>query len=70
MCVAVPGKVVAVNGIKATVDFKGNLVEAMSGLVSVKLGDYVLVHAGCILQVLSDEDGDMLTELFEEISEL
>jgi hydrogenase expression/formation protein HypC len=70
MCVAMPGKVVEVHGTKATVDFNGNTVEAQAGLVSIKSGDYVLVHAGCILQVLSQEDSDMLTELFEEIENI
>ena len=70
MCVALPGKVLAVNGTSATVDFSGNTVEAQAGLVSVKPGDYVLVHAGCILQVLSEEEGDMLADLFKEIEEL
>ena len=67
MCVAMPGKVIAVNGKTATVDFTGNAIEAHSGLVSVQTGDYVLVHAGCILQVLSPEEGDILTSLFEEM---
>jgi hydrogenase expression/formation protein HypC len=67
MCVALPGKVLEVNGTTATVDFSGNTVQAQAGLVQVKPGDYVLVHAGCILQVLSKEDNDMLQELFEEV---
>lgn len=70
MCVALPGKVVDVNGTKATVDFSGNTVRAEAGLVNVHPGDYVLVHAGCILQVLSKEEGDSLTELFAELEEL
>ncbi len=70
MCVAMPGKVLAVHGTIATVDFNGNTVEAQAGLVSIKSGDYVLVHAGCILQVLTKEDSDMLTELFEEIENI
>lgn len=70
MCVALPGKVTAVDGRKATVDFSGNTVEAEAGLVSVHPGDYVLVHAGCILQVLSKEESDSITELFEELEEV
>jgi len=70
MCVAMPGKVLAVHGTIATVDFNGNTVEAQAGLVSIKPGDYVLVHAGCILQVLTKEDSDMLTELFAEIENI
>lgn len=67
MCVALPGKVLDVNGTIATVDFSGNTVKVQAGLVNTKPGDYVLVHAGCILQVLSKQDNDMLVELFEEI---
>jgi hydrogenase expression/formation protein HypC len=62
-----PGKVVSVVGTRAIVDFSGNTVPAEAGLVDVKPGDYVLVHAGCILQVLSKFDHDTLVELFEEI---
>ncbi len=70
MCVAMPGKVVSVNGTKAEVDFSGNLVHAEAGLVKIKPGDYVLVHAGCILQVMSEEEGKNLQDLFEELESL
>lgn len=70
MCVAMPGKVVSVEGTKAEVDFSGNLVRAEAGLVQVKPGDYVLVHAGCILQVISEQDRNSLMDLFEEIESL
>ncbi len=70
MCVAMPGKVVRVNGTKAEVDFSGNLVRAEAGLVKVKPGDYVLVHAGCILQVMSEEEGTSLMDLFAELESL
>ena len=70
MCVAMPGRVVSVQGTKAEVDFSGNLVRAEAGLVKVKPGDYVLVHAGCILQVMTEEDSNSLRDLFEEIESL
>lgn len=70
MCVAMPGKVIALDGTIAEVDFSGNRVRAQAGLVSVKPGDYVLVHAGCILQVVSQQEHDDLAELFEEIEAL
>ncbi len=69
MCVALPGTVVKVNGRTATVDFRGNTVEAEAGLVKIKPGDKVLVHAGCILQVLAEEEGRELEELFRELEE-
>ncbi len=67
MCVAIPAKVLSVEKGKAIVEYKGNTVSASTGLVQVKPGDSVLVHAGCILQVLSDFDRDMLLELLEEM---
>lgn len=70
MCVALPGRVLRVNDSKAVIDFQGNLVTAEAGLVKVKPGDRVLVHAGCILQVLSEEEGDRMQELFDELEEV
>ena len=70
MCVATSGKVVSVNGTNATVDFNGNTIEVRAGLVQVKPGDYVLVHAGFILQKLNQAEHDSLQDLFKEIEGL
>ena len=69
MCVALPGKVIEIYEKDALVDFSGNRVRAISGLVPVTVGDYVLVHAGCILQKLSAGEAQDLMELFEELEE-
>lgn len=65
MCIAMPGTVLSVDETIATVDFSGNILRAQAGLLTVKPGDAVLVHAGCIIQVLSDFDRDMLLEVIE-----
>lgn len=70
MCVALPGRVMKIEGTTATVDFQGNIVRAEAGLVHVKENDLVLVHAGCILQVMSEEEGRMMQELFAELEEV
>ena len=70
MCVALPGRVTEINGTRATVDFSGNLVEAEAGLVKIKIGDRALVHAGCIIQKMSDEEADEIEELFKEIEDI
>jgi len=70
MCVAMPGKVISVEGTKAIVDFSGNRIEAQAGLVKVKPGDSVLVHAGCILQILAKEEADSLTDLMAELQNI
>ncbi len=70
MCVALPGKVIKMDGTKATVDFNGNIVNAEAGLVNVKIGDNVLVHAGGIIQTMDDKMADEMNELFNEIEGL
>jgi len=67
MCVAMPSEVVKMNNTKATVNFSGNLIEVEAGLVKVKIGDFVLVHAGCVIQIISEFDKDMLLDLISEI---
>ncbi|MDD6351754.1 MAG: HypC/HybG/HupF family hydrogenase formation chaperone [Lachnospiraceae bacterium] len=66
MCVALPGKVIQVmsKDRKAKVDFNGNTVDARTGFVEIKPGDYVLVHAGCILQKMTKDEAEEMTELF------
>lgn len=70
MCVAIPGKVIKLDGTRATVDFSGNIVQAEAGLVNVNIGDRVLVHAGCIIQTMDEDMADELEELFKEIEDL
>ncbi|MCD8341930.1 MAG: HypC/HybG/HupF family hydrogenase formation chaperone [Clostridiales bacterium] len=70
MCVALPGRVTAVEGRIATVDFSGNIVRAQAGLVPVKVGDWVLVHAGCILQTVGSSEAEELVDIFREVEQL
>lgn len=65
MCVALPGKVIEIKGRDAVVDFNGNQVTARAGLVDVKEGDYVLVHAGCVIQKVTQQDMEDLKNLNE-----
>ena len=47
MCLAVPARIVGLNGTTATISVDGALREVDVSLVEeVRLGDYVLVHAG------------------------
>lgn len=57
MCLAIPAKVKSIEGDNAQVDFgEGVLREVNIMLVDVKADDYVLVHAGYAIQVLSEEE--------------
>lgn len=63
MCVAVPGEVKNIKDGIAEVDFSGNTVTARCGLVPVKVGDYVLVHAGCVIQTMKKTEAEEIAEL-------
>ena len=59
-----------VSGDTATIDYSGNKVKAKTGIVDVKPGDYALVHAGLVIQVLPENEAKYMTELFKELEEL
>ncbi len=68
MCVAKLGKVVKTGEKRALVDFDGLKMEVRSGLVDIKPGDNVLVHAGIIIQTVKDEEAREMKELEELMS--
>jgi len=67
MCVAVPGKVIESNGFSGKVDFKGNIVDVNLALVDAGIGDYVLVHAGCAIEVIKEDLAQEILDLFNEL---
>ena len=70
MCLAIPAKVMSVEGSKANVDFgQGVLREVNVSLVEAKVGEYVLVHAGYAIQVLEEKDALETLSLWNEILE-
>jgi len=70
MCLAIPAKVVTIKEDKARVDFgEGVLREVDVALVSVKVGDYVLVHAGYAIQVLDEKEALETLQLWNELLE-
>ena len=64
MCVAYPGRVISIEDRTAKVDFRGNIVDVNIGIVDVKPEDYVLVHAGIAIEVMSKEKADEILEIF------
>ena len=70
MCIAIPGRVTEIKGDTAAVDFNGNLVSVNTGLVEPKVGQYVLVHAGCAIEVMEKDKAQEIIDLFADIDEL
>jgi len=70
MCLAIPAKVLKINGDKAQVDFGGGVLrEVKIVLVDAKVGNYVLVHAGYAIEILNEEEAQETLRLWNEILE-
>jgi hydrogenase expression/formation protein HypC len=69
MCIAIPGKVVAIEENMAQVDFSGNRTSVNIGLVEPEIGQYVLVHAGCAIEVMEQDKAEELIALFADLEE-
>jgi hydrogenase expression/formation protein HypC len=70
MCLAIPAKIISIQGDNAQVDFgEGVLREVNIALVDAKVGEYVLVHAGYAIQVLSEKEAQETLRLWNEILE-
>ena len=68
MCLAIPAKVVEINGDTAKVDFgAGTMREVNISLVEAKVGEYVIVHAGYAIEVLDRKAAEETLALWNEI---
>ena len=70
MCLAIPGKITKISSDKkhALVDYgEGTKRKANISLVDVKIGDYVLVHAGFAIEVLNKKEARETIALFREM---
>jgi hydrogenase expression/formation protein HypC len=70
MCLAIPAKVIKMKGVIGEVEIGGVIREAGFQLLEkVKLGDYVLLHAGFAIQKLDQEEARQTLSLLEEIGQ-
>ena len=71
MCLGLPAKVVSIDGNSGNVEMMGVTIKVSIELLdNVQVGDYVLVHAGCAIQVLDEEEALRTIDIFNEIKEL
>lgn len=72
MCLAIPGKVVAItdeNGLKmGTVDINGSLTKACLEYVpEIQTGQYTIVHAGFALKIIDEDEAAESLKLWDEL---
>jgi hydrogenase expression/formation protein HypC len=71
MCLAIPGKIVSIEGDdplvrQGRVEFGGVIIEVSLACVpEAEVGDYVLVHAGFALNVVDEEQARLTLEFLQ-----
>lgn len=74
MCLGVPGKIIELyessNMLMGRIDFGGIYRDACLAYVpEAKIGDYVLIHVGFALNLLSQEEAEETLSLLKEIAD-
>ena len=70
MCLAIPMKVIELDGPEGKVESGGVVYNANFTLIpDVMTGDYVLIHAGFAIEKLDEHEAQKTIDLFKEIYE-
>jgi hydrogenase expression/formation protein HypC len=68
MCLAIPAKVLSLQGEMAQVDFGGGVHRDVNvTLVDVHVGEYVLVHTGYAIEVLDPKAAQETLQLWRDL---
>ena len=70
MCLAIPARIIELEGDNAVVDAMGNRWRAKTTLLAeAKLGDLVLIHAGFAISLVDEEEAKKTWQLIAEIND-
>ena len=70
MCLAIPARIVELDGVNAVADAMGNRFSAKTTLLpEAKLGDLILVHAGFAIALVDEAEAKETWQLLAEISD-
>ena len=67
MCLAVPGKVIEIEGSIGIVDFNGVKREVRLDLVDAKIGDYVIAHTGFAIEKMDEKDALESLDIWKQL---
>lgn len=71
MCLAVPARLIKINGQIGTIEIEGVQRNCSLALVpDAQLEDWILVHAGFAVQIVDEEEAKATMEIFKELEEL
>ncbi|MCD6594614.1 HypC/HybG/HupF family hydrogenase formation chaperone [bacterium] len=70
MCLAIPGRIISIDGTTAIVDYGGVHKKAsLLVLPDMKIGDMILVHAGFAIAKIDEKDAQETLDAFEKLDE-
>ena len=70
MCLAIPGKILEINGNSALVDFDGIKQNVIIALIqNPEVGKFVIVHAGYAIEMMNEKDALEAIEQWNELAE-
>lgn len=70
MCLAIPAKIIKIDGFTAEVDIEGNIKEVNITLTpEAKVGDYLLLHAGYAIQLIDEKSADEIFKAWDDVYE-
>ena len=69
MCLSIPGKIIALNGKFASVDYgnQGIRENVNNSLVEAQVGNFVLVQGGFAIKVLTESEAQEMTDALKII---
>ncbi len=71
MCLAIPMKLIKIEGNKGLVELSGVQKEISLDLLGeVEIGDYLIIHAGFAIERLNEEEAKKTLAIWEEIAEV
>jgi len=70
MCLAIPGKILEINGNSALVDFDGIKQNVIIALIqNPEIGKYVIIHAGYAIEMINEQEAMEAIEQWKVIAE-
>ncbi|MCL2461522.1 MAG: HypC/HybG/HupF family hydrogenase formation chaperone [Defluviitaleaceae bacterium] len=71
MCIAVPMKIISIDEQTrmGKVLFSGNELSVNLALISPKIGDYVLIHAGCAIEIVKEDEAEEIIDIFNMLED-
>lgn len=71
MCLAIPVRIISINGTEAEVEI-GGITRQTSLMLTpeAKVGDYVLLHAGYAINIIDRKEAEETLAIFAEMSQI